>query len=51
MTKLNALLRRLLALRASKPEEKSLVFSQFPEALRLLRKALKVGRTDPRVCD
>jgi len=43
MTKLNALLQHLLRLKATKPDEKSLVFSQFPEALKLLGKALKLN--------
>lgn len=41
LTKLEALLRRLLHLRHSAPEEKSLVFSQFPEALALVGRALQ----------
>eukprot|EP00967_Tisochrysis_lutea_P005115 scaffold6072_cov17-Tisochrysis_lutea.AAC.1 len=37
MTKIDALLRRLLLLREQAPDEKSLVFSQFPDALKLVR--------------
>lgn len=36
MTKIDALLRRLLLLRAEAPDEKALVFSQFPQALELV---------------
>jgi len=36
MTKIDALLRRLLLLRDRAPDEKSLVFSQFPAALELV---------------
>lgn len=44
MTKLEALLRRLLLLQRTAPQEKSLVFSQWPDALRLLSKALDVNK-------
>lgn len=44
MTKISGLLRRLLLLAATSPGTKSLVFSQFPEALVLLGKALDVAR-------
>lgn len=37
MTKIDALLRRLLLLREQAPDEKALVFSQFREALDLVR--------------
>jgi len=43
LTKLEALLRRLLHLQTHKPTEKSLVFSQFPEALGLLARALQAN--------
>jgi hypothetical protein len=43
MTKLEGLLRRLLLLRKACPEDKSLVFSQFPDALVLVGKALDVA--------
>jgi len=43
MTKIDALLRRLLLLREQAPDEKSLVFSQFPDALKLVGRALKVN--------
>ncbi len=36
MTKLEGLLRRLLLLRQTVPDEKALVFSQFPAALELV---------------
>lgn len=39
--KIAALLRRLIALKKSAPDEKSLVFSQFPDALRVVSLALK----------
>lgn len=39
--KLAALLRRIMALAATAPQEKVLVFSQFPEALRLVGFALQ----------
>jgi E3 ubiquitin-protein ligase SHPRH len=39
--KVEALLRRLLALAAGAPQEKSLVFSLYPEALRLVAVALR----------
>lgn len=39
--KINALLRRIQAIAATSPEEKCLVFSQFPNALRTLRRALQ----------
>ena len=43
MTKLEGLVRRLLLLRKRCADEKSLVFSQFPDALVLLGKALDVA--------
>ncbi|KAF5839331.1 P-loop containing nucleoside triphosphate hydrolase protein [Dunaliella salina] len=43
MTKIDALLRRLLLLREQAPDEKSLVFSQFPDALKLVGRALSVN--------
>ncbi len=43
MTKLEGLIRRLLHLARTAPGEKALVFSQFPEALRLAGKALDVA--------
>lgn len=42
MTKIEALLRRLLLMRASDPSAKALVFSQYPDALALISKALNV---------
>ena len=42
-TKIEALLRRVLRLRAEAPEQKSLIFSQFPEALKLVGRALHVN--------
>eukprot|EP00775_Hariotina_reticulata_P011459 gene11459-11605_t len=42
MTKLEALLRRLLLMRSCEPACKALVFSQFPEVLALASKALDV---------
>lgn len=48
MTKLEALLRRVLLMREIDPGSKALVFSQFPDALVLASKALdvmKVGGT------
>lgn len=42
MTKIDALLRRLLLLRQACPGAKALVFSQFPDALGLASKALDV---------
>lgn len=42
-TKIEALLRRVLQLRDAHPEHKSLVFSQFPEALKLVGRALHVN--------
>lgn len=41
--KIEALLRRLQALATTAPMEKSLVFSQFPEALKLVSMALKTN--------
>ena len=42
MTKLEALLRRLLLMRRTEPTAKALVFSQFPDALALASRALTV---------
>lgn len=42
MTKIEALLRRLLLMRANDPTAKALVFSQYPDALALISKALNV---------
>lgn len=42
MTKIEALLRRLLLMRAADPGSKALVFSQYPDALALISKALNV---------
>ncbi len=42
-TKIEALLRRILALQATHPDQKSLIFSQFPEALKLIARALDVN--------
>ena len=42
MTKIEALLRRLLLMRASDGTAKALVFSQYPDALALISKALNV---------
>jgi Zinc finger, C3HC4 type (RING finger) len=44
LTKIGALLRRVLHLRATAPTEKCLVFSQFPDALALVKSALAVNR-------
>lgn len=38
MTKIEALLRRLLLLRATSPDDKALVFSQWSAALELVRR-------------
>ncbi|KAK9830399.1 hypothetical protein WJX72_011536 [[Myrmecia] bisecta] len=43
MSKIDALVRRLVHLRETRPDEKSLVFSQFPLALQLVAKALAVN--------
>ena len=40
MSKVNALVRRILWLRDTSPEEKSLVFSRFDGALEIVSKAL-----------
>lgn len=50
MTKVEALLRRLLLLRARHPEEKSLVFSTFPPALDLVRAILLHGSCCTQKC-
>jgi hypothetical protein len=42
-TKISALMRRLLWLKQHQPQEKCLVFSQFPDALTLLGKALTLN--------
>ncbi len=42
MTKIEALLRRLLLMRSAEPGSKALVFSQYPDALALISKALHV---------
>lgn len=42
MTKVEALLRRLVLMRQEDGSAKALVFSQYPEALSLVSKALKV---------
>jgi hypothetical protein len=47
MTKLEALLRRLLLLRQGQPGCKALVFSQFPDALALASKAMDVAQVGP----
>lgn len=39
--KISALLRRIIALKSSAPQEKSLVFSQFPAALKVVSLALR----------
>lgn len=44
LTKVNALVRRVLWLERSTPEEKCLVFSQFPEALSFVRNALTINK-------
>ena len=41
MTKIDGLLRRLLLLRDTAPDDKSLVFSQFPAALELVSKSFE----------
>eukprot|EP00891_Asterochloris_glomerata_P005983 jgi/Astpho2/5983/Aster-x1340 len=46
MTKITSLLRRLIKLRESAPDEKSLVFSQFPDALELVARALRINGFD-----
>ena len=43
MSKVEGLLRRIVRLRQVAPEEKSLVFSQYPDALKLVGKALNVN--------
>ena len=43
MTKLEAVVRRILWLKAASPSEKSLVFSAFPKALDWLANALKLN--------
>ena len=43
MSKIEGLLRRIVKLRQVAPEEKSLVFSQYPDALKLVGKALNVN--------
>lgn len=43
MSKIEGLLRRIVRLRQVAPEEKSLVFSQYPDALKLVGKALTVN--------
>ena len=43
MTKITSLLRRLIKLRESAPDEKSLVFTQFPDALELVARALRIN--------
>ena len=43
MSKIEGLVRRIVRLRQVVPEEKSLVFSQFPDALKLVGKALNVN--------
>lgn len=44
LTKVNALVRRVLWLERSAPEEKCLVFSLFPEALSFVRNALTINK-------
>ena len=46
MTKITSLLRRLIKLRESAPDEKSLVFTQFPDALELVARALRINGFD-----
>lgn len=41
MTKIEALLRRILLLKETRPQEKSLVFSSFEDALDLVGQALR----------
>eukprot|EP00195_Chlamydomonas_chlamydogama_P011566 CAMPEP_0202907760 /NCGR_PEP_ID=MMETSP1392-20130828/43726_1 /ASSEMBLY_ACC=CAM_ASM_000868 /TAXON_ID=225041 /ORGANISM="Chlamydomonas chlamydogama, Strain SAG 11-48b" /LENGTH=203 /DNA_ID=CAMNT_0049596801 /DNA_START=164 /DNA_END=771 /DNA_ORIENTATION=+ len=43
MTKLEALLRRLVWLRTNSPDDKSLVFTMFPDFLKLVGKALDLN--------
>ncbi|KAL0039084.1 hypothetical protein WJX77_007371 [Trebouxia sp. C0004] len=43
MSKIEGLIRRIVRLRQVAPEEKSLVFSQYPDALKLVGKALHVN--------
>ena len=43
LTKVEALLRRILHLKRTAPDEKCLVFSQFPDALQLIGRALAVN--------
>ena len=43
MSKIEGLIRRIVRLRQVAPEEKSLVFSQYPDALKLVGKALNVN--------
>lgn len=43
MSKIEGLVRRIVRLRQTTPEEKSLVFSQYPDALKLVGKALSVN--------
>jgi len=43
MCKIEGLIRRIVRLRQVAPEEKSLVFSQYPDALKLVGKALHVN--------
>jgi hypothetical protein len=50
MTKLEALLRRLLLLRSAEPGVKALVFSQFPDALALASKAMDVAQVQLMFC-
>jgi hypothetical protein len=50
MTKLEALLRRLLLLRQAEPGVKALVFSQFPDALALASKAMDVAQVRRLLC-
>ena len=40
---IEGLVRRIVRLRQTAPEEKSLVFSQYPDALKLVGKALSVN--------
>lgn len=46
MSKIEGLLRCIVRLRQVAPEEKSLVFSQYPDALKLVGKALNVNNID-----
>ena len=43
MSKIEGLLRRSIRLRQVAPEEKGMVFSQYPDALKLVGKALNVN--------